>query len=393
MSRARAFGRYVPSVRGPVPKVVVASMVSVVLIASCGSTDTPSPSGVRVETTGNGFLLDGDPWWPTGLNAYQLGTDWSVNEGCGAQVDLDAYFKALPDSSITRFDLYSSMAVDKDTGHLDFGPLDAVFDAAQRHDQLLVPVLASGEGACEDLEFKDRDWYEQHWDEPGAVATGADAKSMSYAQWLDTAVGRWGGRSSLAGWELMGEPETSYCGNDSCAWQDRKCPDDAAAVLRTFFDAAGARLRALDPDTPIWAGLAGGGQCGSQGQEYEFVARSDGIDVLDYHDYGPVGVPIPGDPDNGLARRIAQATAVGKPLIVAEIGEEAGSCRTLSARAADLKAKVDAQRTAGTAGALFWSFVPDPRPDECTLDIGPGDPLFGLLGKLPDQSSTSASTR
>ena len=157
-------------------------------------------------------------------------------------------------------------------------------------------------------------------------------------------------------------------------------------MLRAFFDEAGARLRAIDPDTPVWAGLAGGGQCGAQGQEYEFIAGSDGIDVLDYHDYGPVGVPIPGDSDNGLARRITQAKAVGKPLIVAEVGQEAGSCRPLDARATDLETRVEAQRAAGTAGALFWSFVPDPRTDQCTLDIGPSDPLLTVVGSLQGQS-------
>ena len=84
-------------------------------------------------TASTSLTLDGEPWWPVGLNAYQLGTDWRVNAGCGAQVDLDGYFARLPPHTLTRFNAYSSLAVDEDTGELDFGPLDAVFEAAERH--------------------------------------------------------------------------------------------------------------------------------------------------------------------------------------------------------------------------------------------------------------------
>jgi hypothetical protein len=69
-------------------------------------------------------------------------------------------------------------------------------------------------------------------------------------------------------------------------------------------------------------------------------------------------------------------------LVVAEMGQAAGSCRALSERAEDLARKAGAQRRAGSAGVLFWAFVPDPRLDQCTLDIGPDDPLFGVAKSL-----------
>jgi hypothetical protein len=37
------------------------------------------------------------------------------------------------------------------------------------------------------------------------------------------------------------------------------------------------------------------------------------------------------------------------------------------------------QHEAGTAGALVWAFVPDPRLDECTYDVGPDDPVYAML--------------
>lgn len=57
--------------------------------------------------------------------------------------------------------------------------------------------------------------------------------------------------------------------------------------------------------------------------------------------------------------------------------------RPVNDRADELADLLAAQRRAGSAGALLWNFVPDPRTDECTLDIGPTDPLFAVLQSLP----------
>ncbi len=70
----------------------------------------------RVATTETGLTLDGRTWFPAGFNSYQLGTDWAINVGCGAQVDLDEYFGKLPPRALTRFNLYSAFIVDKKTG-------------------------------------------------------------------------------------------------------------------------------------------------------------------------------------------------------------------------------------------------------------------------------------
>lgn len=139
------------------------------------------------------------------------------------------------------------------------------------------------------------------------------------------------------------------------------------------------RNRTFGATTLITAGLTGGGQCGTQGDEYGQLAASPYVDILQYHDYGADGVVLPGDQWNGLGRRLAQASDAGKPLIVAEIGQAAGSCYDPIDRAADIDTKVDGQREAGSAGFLLWAFVPDPRPDDCTFDIGYDDPLWGVF--------------
>lgn len=331
----------------------------------------------RVQATSAGLTLDGSPWWPSGFNAYQLATDWSVNAGCGAMVDLDSYFSALEPGTLTRFNAFARLAVNKFTGQLDFGPMDAVFEAAAEHDQLVVPVLAAGDGACEDELFKGHHWYDDDWNT--VVPAGSP---LRFDQWVSTAVNRWASSPALAGWELVGEPETSLCADIACHWQSRTCPADAGEVLRDFFDDAGALIRAADPATPIWAGLLGGGQCGSAGDDYRLVNASSNVDVLEYHDYGADAIPLPGDIWNGLATHIVQAQLLGKPLVVTEVGQNAGSCGSLQNRVDDFDTKVSGQKAAGTDGALFWAFVPDPRPQSCTFDIGPDDPVFDLVEEL-----------
>lgn len=368
----------------------LAAVIATVALAALGggfvSAAAPSP-GARVTASSDGFALDGQPWWPTGFNAYQLATNWSVNWGCGAMVDLDSYFSALPPHSLTRFNLFQALAINRFTGQLDFGPMDAVFAAAEAHDQMLIPVLAPQDGACEDGVFKGRQWYVDGWT---TMTPGAPRTLMSFRDWTRTAVDRFKGSPSLAAWELVGEPETSTCTDADCSWWTRSCEPGAAQVLRDFFDAAGTEVRARDPRTLITAGFTGGGQCGTQGDEYQFVSASPYVDVVQYHDYGADGVPLPGDQWNGLARRLEQAAALGKPLLVGEIGELAGSCAAIEDRASHIGAKIQGQRDAGAAGALLWAFVPDPRPAECTYDIGPTDPLWGVVEQFGSWGSGTA---
>lgn len=350
------------------------------MLNACGAgprTPLSGPSATqdvskRVTVTDAGLRLDNQDWWPTGFNAYQLGTDWSVNKGCGAEVDLDAYFAKLPPRALTRFNLFSMFVVDKASGLINFEPLDAVFDAAARHEQMVLPVLAGSTGQCEDEEFKERGWYVDGWQ------TQKSLGGMSFADWVRTAVTRWKDRPTIAGWELVGEPEASVCSAAGCDWQVRECPAGGSDILRSFFDHAGALLRSIDPDRPLFSGLVGGDQCGLEGADYRRVAGSTMIDVLDFHDYGS-DLSVYGPAGSDLATRLDQSRDLDKPIIVNEIGITAGSCFNTTARAEALRLKIDRQREAGTAGALLWAFVPDPRTGQCTYDIGSDDPAWQVI--------------
>ncbi|WP_084524176.1 cellulase family glycosylhydrolase [Nocardia inohanensis] len=336
---------------------------------SAAAAVTASPAGLR---------LRGQPWWPSGFNAPQLATDYTVNFGCGAEVDLDWFFRTVPEQSLTRVPMFQALAVNKNTGALDFTAVDEVITVAEKYGRLVLPVLGAQTGDCGDEIFKQRDWYVDGWKKlipvPGRSV-------LSYRDWLRTAVSRWRGSPVLAGWELVGEPEPSNCSGTQCDLRLRECPSDAAQVLRAFMDEAGQTVRELDPQRLIFAGYVGGSQCGIAGNDFGYVSASANVDVVEYHDYSDADTPLPGGPNNGLARRLEQARQLGKPLLVAEIGEFAGSCQPLPDRRERLGRRIAGQRAAGSAGALIWAFVPDPRQDRCTYDVGPDDPLWALVAE------------
>jgi hypothetical protein len=182
----------------------------------------------------------------------------------------------------------------------------------------------------------------------------------------------------------MSEAEASTCPDADqpadCSGH-QTCPDEqaAAAALRHFFDVVGGEVHALDPDHLVESGLLGGGQCGTQGADYQYVSASPGIDVLSYHDYYD-GSPMGGDQWNGIALRLRQAAALDKPIIAGEVGivAGAGGCPSPAERSSAFEAKASAQLAAGASGLLAWDWVPAPSPS-CGYDIGPGDPLLSTM--------------
>jgi len=163
-------------------------------------------------------------------------------------------------------------------------------------------------------------------------------------------------------------------------------PDEsvAAAALRHFFDVVGGEIHALDPTHLVENGLLGGGQCGTQGSDYLTVSQSPGVDVLSYHDYFGLA-DVGGDQWNGIGVRLAQAAALGKPIIGGEMGIEAGTapgCIGIGERDAALAAKARAQTAGGSSGVLTWDWVPS-TTSSCTYDVPPSDPIVqprGVVG-------------
>jgi hypothetical protein len=348
-----------------------------------------APANPNVITrSGSTLMLHGHAYRFTGVNAYQLGTYWNVNAGCGQQMsvaELDSFFAGLRPDSVVRFWAFQAQGFNKATRKLDFTGLDRVFRAAERHGQRLIAVLGDQAGTCDDGHWRDAAWY-----------TGAYAKrfnddrrglnAVSYSSWVSSVVTRYRGSAALGMWEPINEPEVRNCAagfHGGGCYGHLTCPTTAARALRGFFDAVGGQIKRLDPRHLIASGVIGSGQCGASGTDYRLVHASRYIDVATYHDYGNDTLAVPGDQWNGLATRINQAAALAKPLITEEVGilsspNHDPGCVDPNTRAGLLTNKLNAQLAAGSRGFLPWFYVPTAQHG-CLHDIGAADPMMRVL--------------
>jgi hypothetical protein len=346
-----------------------------------------------ITRSGSTLMLHDHAYRFTGVNAYELGTYWNVNAGCGGQLtdtELDSFFAELRPDSVVRFWAFQALGVNRATRRIDFTGLDRVFRAAERHGQRLLPVLGDQAGVCDDGHWRDVAWYSggytKRFNDDGR---GLDA--VAYSTWVSTVVQRYRGSAALGMWEPINEPEASNCPiglKGSLCSGHQTCATGSAAALRGFFDAVGGQIKRLDPLHLIVSGVIGSGQCGASGADYSRAHASPYIDVATYHDYGQDFVPVPGDQWNGMLVRLQQAAALAKPLITEEVGVVASAdssslaCTGADTRAALLGAKLSAQLTAGVRGFMPWNALPVAQPG-CTYDIGPTDPTMTVLKQAP----------
>ena len=355
-----------------------------------GSADrfTYLPTGqLPITAQGQNLEIGGVPTKFTGLNAYELATDWGTNAGCGGTAttaQMDAFFDSLRPNSLVRFWAFQgTIATNVNTGQLDWRPLDNVFYEAAKYHVYLIPVLSGQSGNCDGGHWQDPAWYAGGFKDVYNSAADSDGRGLtplSYWDYMHAIVSRYGDSPALGMWEPMSEPEASDCpaafepGN--CEGH-QTCPDQAAAAtaLEYFFTTVGGQMHLLDPVHLVEAGFLGSGQCGTAGSEYQSVGASPGIDVLSVHDYYG-SVALGGDQWNGMAVRFAQAKALDKPIITGEAGIVAGNgqsdCMSLQQRRVDMAAKMTAQFAHGDGAFLIWNWQPDP-PGPCSYDTGPND--------------------
>jgi hypothetical protein len=278
-----------------------------------------------------------------------------------------------------------SMGTNFTSHERDWRPLDRVVAAAERHHQRLILGLASQGGECDDSHWKDLAWYRGGY----RIAHDDDHTGLTpvaYWDWVDAIVARYKSSSAVGMWEPMNEAEASECplnvDGPHCSGHQICQNEHAAAVaLRGFFDSVGAEIKRIDPVHLVESGLLGGGQCGTQGQDFASVQAGTGIDVLSMHDYSGDAVPLPGDAVNGEPARVAQAGQLHKPLVIGELGIRASTelgCMSLQQRADDLVAKLRGDFAGGVSGVLMWNWVPQPAAG-CTFDASGGDPALSVL--------------
>jgi mannan endo-1,4-beta-mannosidase len=342
---------------------VAASLLG--LLAPGQAPASPRPAFIRVPggivLRGTSLYLAGKPWQFTGVNAPEAATDYAINGGCGAAIDLSAYFASLPIDSVVRVDFDQDETIDVGPGlsdnvvHRDWRGLDQVVAAADESSThvRLIPYLGTQGGVCDGGIFKTDGWYKSGYKQ--SDAGGAGHSRSSYWVYLQQVVRRYAGNPAILMWEPMSEPEASVCApgySGSECYGHTTCPPDATTTLVHWFDRVGAEVHSLDPGALVETGELTSQQCGWSASGELRIDEAPGVDVASFHDYGWEGVAMPA----GLAAAIADAKRAGKPLIVGEVGIPAGSaCPTSFAElGTELKAKFHAAMAAGAAGWLPW---------------------------------------
>jgi mannan endo-1,4-beta-mannosidase len=351
------------------------------------STGLANPSGVAA--VGTSLYLNGRAWQFTGINVPQAATDYSVNAGCGASFPLLPFFDSLPSYTVVRVSFSQDETIDAQAGvnpavvNRDWQGLDGLVDAADQsttHVRLVVDLGNEG-GTCDGGVFKTDQWYQSGYLRP-FVGVDGYARS-SYWDYLKEVVGRYARNPAIFMWEPMGEPEAPDCApglsGGSC-YSHGPCPPDATRTLVAWFDRVGAEIHTLDPGTLVGTGQLSDEQCGWTGNGELRIDEAAGVDVASYHDYGSPGVAIPAE----LTEALADANAAGKPLVVGEVGIDAGNgCPTsLAERAAEMRAKLTAAMSAGVAGWLPWTYGTGTNTS-CDYYIMAGDPALSTWAGGP----------
>lgn len=346
-----------------------------------GTAAAPTKAGF-VGRNGRSLTLNGAPYRFTGVNSYQLTTDYAVNYGCGENntaADVDALFASLRPNSMVRVWAFQELAWNKNTATQAFTTIDRVVAAAERANQKVILVLADQWANCGET-FKTESWYAGGYKtvvNNGTVLGAAMAK-LSYWNYVQAIVSRYANSPAIGMWEPVNEPSArTYSGGP--------CSTTAATTLRSFFDAVGGEIHRLDPNHLVSSGLQGQGQCGAVSGQYQTLHESPGIDVGSVHDWWPELAPIPGDQWNGMQVRINQMAAVNKPLFVGEVGMNASDTvpgvMTLTQRRDMFKAKMDAQYPAGIVGVIPW--YRSKVVSELNYKIADNDPTLALLHDYP----------
>jgi mannan endo-1,4-beta-mannosidase len=330
----------------------------------------PPPAGI-VTRSGNQLQLNGQPFRATGLDIYNANSnDWCWYRMDGTLLD-DAFTSMGPDNTIRAW-FFQPLATAN--GTRDWTAFDRTLAKAQAHGYKVIATLTDQWGDCGQTDanhgygYKDANWYQSAYKQLDTSGT------VSYRDWVQEVAARYVNDSTILAWQLVNEPEVGDCST---------VPEStAAATLKAFAQDVAGAIKAVDPYHLVSLGTIGGGQCGTQADDYKDVMSLSDLDLCEYHDYTP-NQAIPGDQWNGLQVRINQCNELNKPLLVGELGVKPSDVGgTLQARADIVAGKLCAQFNAGVAGILLWNWDKNGSLLD-NYDIGPGDPVLDVLHTWP----------
>jgi endo-1,4-beta-mannosidase len=330
---------------------------------------TPTPTATPTQTplqagfighSGSQFTLGGQPFVFTGFNIYQANSrsNCSVTMGTGSGLDT-ALSSIGSGSEVFRAWFFQSLATTG--GARDWSAFDHTLAVAKAHGVKVVVTLGNQWGSCEGSQYLTDSWY------AGGYKTQViSGDTVPYRQYVQEIVNRYKNDPTIAMWQLINEAEIKTGQSaSSCS---------STTDLYNFTADVSSLIKSIDSNHLVNLGQMGGGQCGSQGNDYQLLGSIPTIDVLEYHDYGHDGEAMPAN----LSRDVSVSKSLGKPIFVGEAGIQVGSSCTLAARATELHAKIDAAQAAGVGGWLVWSWNSSPS-NPASWEVGPGDPALGVV--------------
>ena len=122
------------------------------------------PNGqLTITASGQNLELGGVPVKFTGVDAYELGTDWGTNHGCGGMetpLQIASLFSSLAPSSLVRFWAFQGdLATDPTTHEINWAPIDEIFYLAAQYHVYLIPTITDQGGTCDGSHWQDPSWY------------------------------------------------------------------------------------------------------------------------------------------------------------------------------------------------------------------------------------------
>ena len=326
-----------------------------------------------VTRRGTLLTLNGRPFEFRGFNVYNINGDGD----CGYAIpNLDTELSAMGSQvNVVRGWFFQFTATNHTTKGRDWRKMDATLATLRSRGIRVIATLADEWGACEGSQPRSPltiDWYRG-----GYRTTPYDRDvSASYRDWVAQVVTRYKDDPTILAWQLMNEPTAVSDASNACPDQDA-----AFAALRQWASDIAALVKRIDHHHLLSVGTSGSSQCGTTGSRYAALHAIQAVDLCESHDYTPPGVSLP----DGVMFEIAACRSLNKPIVDAEVGirgSEVGCSPTV--RAADLRAKITAQISAGIRGALIWAWrsAGDGGTDRCGWDVGPHDPVLGDLAAI-----------
>ena len=365
--------------------VVLAAALS---LATAGSAGVPPPPAGFVQAAGTSLSVNGQPYRFTGINIYNAANGagcWYPMTGGSTLGDSLSAISASGGPVAMRAWFFQGLATSG--GVRDWSGFDHTLAVAAAHGTRVIVTLANQWPDCDGVDggagsYKDSTWYAGGYEQADPVS-GFE----SYKDWVAEIVSRYKDNPTILAWQLLNEAEVKPSQSST------SCSPNASVLLKNFATDVSGLIKQIDPNHLVSLGTIGGGQCGTSGPEYQDVYSVPTLDLCEYHDYGSPTTPMPGDQFNGLAVRLNQCEALGKPLFVGETGiTSPGEASSLTARAADFQAKFAAQFGTGVVGELAWAWNKDGSVG--SYDIGPGDPTLAVLAHpgAPGPTGLSFST-